>query len=464
MEKKPSLNVFLLTLINIATILSIENWPFLAEYEFSFLFYLIVTAFVFFIPISLVSAELASAWPERGGIFIWVRKAFGQRLGFFAVLLLWISNLVWFPTILSYFSVTFSYAFAYWDLNPLWLHFLSIGLISTSVILSHKFGIRFMGRLSSLALLFGTLLPGLLIIFGGFYWVLSDQPFQIECSWAAFWPKFAKIDDLVFLTGILITFSGIEINAIHAKEVDQPHRSYPRAIFFSGIAIFLFSLLGTFSISIVVPREKIDLVSATMETLSHYLFYFEIGWLLPILALSIGLGGIGGMTVWIAGSNQGLLTALQEGDFGFKSFANSKKDYSFRLMAVQALLALALSTVGFVMPDMNGFYWILTALSSQLYLFMYLLMFAAAIFLRLKEPDAHRPYKIPGGKLGMISVAGAGLLSSFFGFAISFIPPSQIETGNIFVYEAFFLLIWALLLWVGFFYRREKGRVFQIVQ
>lgn len=462
MEKKPSLNVFLLTLINIATILSIENWSFLAEYEFSSLFFLILTAFAFFIPVSLVSAELASAWPERGGVFIWVRKAFGERLGFFAVLLIWISNLVWFPTILSYFSVTFSYAFEAWNLHPLWLHFLSIGLISSSVILSHKFGIRFMGRLSAIALLFGTLLPGILIILGGAYWLFSGQTLQIECSWNTLWPSFSRMDELVFLTGVLISFSGIEMNAIHAREVDQPHRNYPRAIFFSGMVIFLFSLLGTFSISIAVPREKIELVSATMETLYHYLNFFGIGWFHPILALSIGLGGIGGMTVWIAGSNQGLLTALQEGDFGFKSFVRKDKDYSYRLMGVQALLALALSMIGLVMPDMNGFYWILTALSSQLYLFMYILMFGAAIVLRLQKPDSHRPYKVPGGTRGMVLIAGAGLISSLFGLGISFFPPSQIETGNVFVYESFFLLIWGLLIWAGFFYRRGKPKLQEI--
>ncbi|MBS0626164.1 MAG: amino acid permease [Verrucomicrobia bacterium] len=456
MEKKPSLNVFLLTLINIATILSIENWAFLAEYKFSSLFFLLLTAVAFFIPVSLVSAELASAWPERGGIFIWVKQAFGERLGFFSVLLLWISNLVWFPTILSYFAVTFSYAFAAWDLHPLWLHFLSIGLISSSVVLSHKFGIRFMGRLSSLALLFGTLVPGCLIILGGFYWVFSGQPLQMECSWRALLPNFSRMDELVFLTGVLITFSGIEINAIHARDVEQPHRNYPKAIFFSGLVIFLFSLLGTFSISIAVPRENIDLVSATMEALSHYLNFFGVGWLLPILALFIGIGGIGGMTVWIAGSNQGLLTALQQGDFGFKSFANARKDYSFRLMGVQAFLALALSMIGFFMPDMNGFYWILTALSSQLYLFMYILMFGAAIVLRLNKPDVERPYKIPGGTRSMILVAGAGLTSSLFGFGISFFPPGQIETGNLFVYESFFLVIWGALIWAGFFYRRKR--------
>lgn len=455
-RKQPSLNVFLLTIINIATILSIENWAFLAEYQFSSLFYMILTLFAFFIPVALVSAELASAWPERGGIFIWVREAFGQRLGLFAVLLLWISNLVWFPTILSYFSVTFSYAFAAWDIDPLWLHFLSIALIAASVVLCQRFGLKFMGKLSSIAFGLGTLLPGLLIIFGGFYWLYSSQPILIECSWKTFWPNFSRMDNLVFLTGVLISFSGLEINAIHAKEVENPQKNYPRAIFLSGIVIFLFSLLGTFSIGIAVPREQVELVSATIEALSLYLNFFGFGKMLPFVAFLIGIGGIGGMTVWIAGSNEGLLTALQQGDFGFKTFANFRKNHSYRLMSLQALLALALSSVGFIMPDMNGFYWILTALCSQLYLFMYMLMFSAAIVLRIKKPDAYRPYRVPGSTPFMCLIAGLGFLSSFFGLAISFFPPSQIEIGSQFVYESFFIVVWTLLFLAGLFVGRRK--------
>ncbi len=459
MEKKHSLNVFFLTLINIATILSIENWPFLAAYEFSSLFFLGLTAIAFFIPVSLVSAELASAFPERGGIFNWVKAAFGQRLAFFSVLLLWISNLVWFPTLLSYFSVSFSYAFAAWDPNPLWLHFLSIGLISASVVLSHKFGLAVMSRISSWALLFGTVLPGLLIILGGVYWIYTGQPSQIECSWSALWPRLNGMDDLVFLSGVIISFSGMEMNAMHACNVDSPGRNYPRAILFSGTIIFLFSLLGTLSIGVAVPREKIDIVSSSIEALSHYLHFFGWGSLLPLIALGIGLGGVGGITVWIAGSNQGLLAALQQGDFGFTSLVDNGKNYSFRLMGIQAILALALSTIALAMPDMNGFYWILTALSSQLYLCMYLLMFSAAITLRIYRPEVKRPYRIPGGTKAVIAIGGLGLISSLFGFGISFVPPSQIQTGSLLTYESFFLVVWLSIIWAGFFYRRSRSEV-----
>ncbi|PPJ44606.1 amino acid permease, partial [Rhizobium sp. KAs_5_22] len=69
-----------------------------------------------------------------------------------------------------------------------------------------------------------------------------------------------------------------------------------------------------------------------------------------------------------------------------------------------------LSALFLFMPSVNGSYWLLTALAAQLYMLMYFIMFAAAIKLRISEPNHHRPFKIPGGIAGMLFVAGVGII------------------------------------------------------
>ncbi|MCJ7684007.1 MAG: amino acid permease, partial [Desulfobacteraceae bacterium] len=85
-------------------------------------------------------------------------------------------------------------------------------------------------------------------------------------------------------------------------------------------------------------------------------------------------------------------------------------------------------------------YWILTALTAQLYLIMYLLMFLSALVLRYKRPDVHRPYRIPLGNFGMWLVAVLGLSGGLFTLFVGFFPPSQLETGNLLFYESFLII------------------------
>jgi amino acid transporter len=96
-------------MINIAAVSSVRNWPTIAEYGFSSLFFFALAAIVFFIPVSMVSAELATGWPKTGGVFSWVKEAFGHRTGFLAVWLLWVENIIYYPALLSFIAGTIAY-------------------------------------------------------------------------------------------------------------------------------------------------------------------------------------------------------------------------------------------------------------------------------------------------------------------------------------------------------------------
>ena len=63
----------------------------------------------YLIPVAFTSAELATTWPEEGGIYAWVREAFGSRWGFLAVWCDWSENLAWFPTVLLFLATTVAY-------------------------------------------------------------------------------------------------------------------------------------------------------------------------------------------------------------------------------------------------------------------------------------------------------------------------------------------------------------------
>ena len=105
----------------------------------------------------------------------------------------------------------------------------------------------------------------------------------------------------------------------------------------------------------------------------------------------------------------------------------------------QAAVVTLLATVFLFMPSVNGSYWILTALAAQLYMLMYLLMFITAIKLRFKAPQQVRVFRVPGGIIGLILVAGTGIIGTCLTLMVSFIPPIGINVGNLDYYALILL-------------------------
>lgn len=440
---KPStrtLNIFLLAMINVAAICSIKNWPLTAEYGFSSLFYFIVSSALFFIPTSLVSAELATGWPERGGVYVWVREAFGHRAGFLAVWLLWIENVVWYPTILSFIAGVIAFS-----LNPDLIHntlymFCIIFITFWGATLINLLGMKMSGWISTMGAILGTIIPGVVIIVLGIIWVSSGRPSHIDFNWGTFFPEVGSPSKLALLAGVILGFAGMEMSAVHARDVQNPQKNYPRAILISAIIIIGLSVLGTLAIAIVIPQKEISLVSGGMEAIAYFLRSYGFGWSVPIISIMVGFGSLGQMSTWTAGPSKGLLAAAQDGDFPPILHKINKYNMPVGMLIFQGIIVSALALVFLLMPNVNSSFWILLALTSQLYVLMYILMFVSAIVLRYKRPEVKRNYRIPGGNFGMWLVAGVGIISSIFALIIGFFPPEQLDTGSLLFYELFLII------------------------
>jgi amino acid transporter len=74
------------------------------------IFFIGASVLLFLIPIALATAELATGWPEAGGVYAWVREAFGEQNGFLAIWCDWSENLTWFPTVLAFIAGSLAYA------------------------------------------------------------------------------------------------------------------------------------------------------------------------------------------------------------------------------------------------------------------------------------------------------------------------------------------------------------------
>lgn len=427
-SSKP-LGIYMLAMINVAAILSIKNWPMTAEYGATSIFYFLVGAILFFIPVSLVSAELATTFPEKGGLYLWVKKAMGHRLGFLAIYLAWISNVIWYPTVLSFIAGTLAFV-----INPALAksntYVFSVILITfyLATYINLK-GMRVSGWMSSFGAILGTLIPGVLIVALGLVWFFGPSYSHLNFSTQTLIPSLSEPSKLAVLAGVLLGFGGMEMSAVHAKDVENPRKNYPKAILLSALIILIFSILGTLSIATVLPPDNINLVAGGIEAMGIFMESFNMAWMTPIIALLVALGAIASVSTWAIGPSKGLLEAANDGDLPEVFHKTNKAGVPYVILLCQALVVTAVSAVFLYFPDVNSSFWILITLASLLYLLCYILIFISAIMLKYKKEtkSLNRPYCVPAGNIGMWVVAGIGIITCTAVFVLGLLPPENLQ-------------------------------------
>lgn len=440
-QSKP-LGFFQLVMINVIAVDSIRTLTFSAVYGFSLVFFYLLMALLFFIPTALVSAELGTGWPNRGGIYVWVREAFGKKLSLIAIWLNWIYNVIWYPTIMALITGTIAYLFNPDLANQKLYMTLSVLILYWVATLLNCFGMKTSGLLSTLGAIVGTLFPMVLIAICGFVWMAKNEPMQISFEWSQFFPNQSTTDNLAFLTNVLFGLLGLEMAATHALEMKNPKRDYPRSLWVATLIIICTIIFASLAIAIVVPSKDLKLATGVMQAFQAFTGAYQIPWALPLIALCIALGGFSQVGAWIIGPTKGLLVAAQDGALPKYFSKTNAKDVPIRILILQAILVSVLSLAFILFPTINSAYWILSVITAQLALIVYIILFAAAIKLHYQKPEIERSFRIPGKKLGIWLVCALGSVTSFAVILFGFFPPSQVPFHSVFFYEL--LLIFSM--------------------
>jgi putative glutamate/gamma-aminobutyrate antiporter len=449
-QPKKVLSVFSLVMINVIAVDSLRTLPISAKLGLSLVSYYVIAALTFFIPVALVAAELATAYPNTGGIYLWVREAFGKRAGFITIWLQWIYNVVWYPTILAFIAATMSYLIApELSNNKFYLLGTVIGLFWIFTLLN-CFGMKVSSIVSIIGATIGTVLPMIVIIGLATLWASQGKPMAVDypLSW---FPNFKSLGNLSLFAVVLFGLIGMEMSAVHAEEVKNPQRDYPRALLYSTILIISTLSLGSLAIIVVVPNDNLSVVSGLIDAYSIFFKSYHMPWMTSVIAILIILGGLSGVSAWIIGPTKGLLVSARDGSLPAQFARTNKYGAPITILFTQAIIVSILSTVFILLPSINAAYWMLSDLSAQMALLVYVIMFAAAIKLRYHKPDHPRGYTIPGGNKMMWFTAGLGIICCISAMLVGFVPPSQIPVGNVFIFETFLiggLIMFVLIPWI----------------
>lgn len=448
-----------LVLLITGAIDSIRNLPGTALFGSTLIFFFIFSAIVFLIPVALVAAELASTWhEEEGGIYSWVKAAFGEKWAFFTIWLQWINTMVWYPTILSFIAGTLAHlidpALAQ---NKLFL--ISVILITFwSLTYLGLSGIHASANFASFCAMIGMIFPMALIIVLAIIWLIKGSPIAIDLSLHSIIPRWSDSQSWVSLTAIMTAFLGMELAAVHVRNVRDPQKNFPKAMFFSVLLILSTMILGSLSIAFVLPHNEISLIDGVVKAFTNFFKAYHLEAIMPIMIILLIIGSVGGMVNWIISPAKGLLLAADHNFLPHWLYKLNKHGVASRILILQALLVTLLCSVFLLLPEVNEIYWLFTDLSTELYIMMYVMMFIAAIALKRKYPHKHRPFSIPGKKFGYYLTCVLGLIGCTITLIVGFIPPEDsLNIGGSGHFQLLFISgIILMLLPAVLFYRHKK--------
>jgi glutamate:GABA antiporter len=416
------LSLFSLVMLNIIAIDSIRTLPFGAMFGLSVISYYILALLFFFLPCCYITMELATTFPNQGGIYVWVKKAYGPSWGFLVIYLQWLCNLIWYPTTLIFIARLLLPVLHY--PNTQMTQTVSIICLFFLATLGNLKGIKRSGQISTICALFGTLLPMLLLIIAALWWGQQDQS-TLHWHLNHLLPHAQNWHDYANVIGIVFGLIGIDMASIHAHEVHQPQKTFPRAIRWSMLLIVSSLLFATLALASVIPKHNLNIITGTPQAITLFLTRCHLTSLIPAAQLCMILGAFGSLSAWLIGPSKGLAICLKEHYPNTRFASFSANGVPTQMLWLQMVL-ITLITLGLQSLPMKALYFMLTVIAAQLYLVAYIIYFASAWSLRHSHPTQPRPYHIPG-RYGMPILCSLGIIGCVICILLGFIPPIMIH-------------------------------------
>lgn len=409
----------------------------------------------FFVPLALAVSALAKRYPEQGGIYAWVHRAFGPLSSAICGWCLWVNNLFYFPALLLFAAANAAAMFS--GLAPGLAENRAFSTIFVLGFLWFSVGISIQGFeagrwLQTLGVV-GTWVPVGLLIVAAAYVAGTIGP-ATSFAPAALVPRGDVFGTIALWSAFCFAFSGFEIGAFSSQEIHDPERTLPRGIAISGVIVTLIYIAGTVAVLVIVPaRELVERsgIADAVDAASTSIGLPAVG---PLTAFLLFASAIAGCVSWMAGSARVAYAAAQSGQWPAPLGALHRRYRTPHVaLIVQGVVATVLYlsslflTVGGGTTTVQEAYDILVNLTILVYFVPYVYLFLGLTRL-LDGPDL---------TIGLRLAAAVGLIATVIAMVLVFVPPAG--TANVLNYEV--NLIWqtAAVVGTGFglyvFTRRE---------
>ena len=346
----------------------------------------------FFLPYGMISSELGTTYDDEGGIYDWVRRAFGESWGCRVSWYYYINFPLWMGSLAVLFTDVITQISGFDPSTPvalvIRLLFIWIVVAISSFKVSDSKWI-----LNIAAILKATIMLTIGIL--GIY-VAVTRGSANDFTLASFIPSFGA-GGLSYISIIIFNFLGFEVVTTFASEMKDPGREIPKAIILGGILIAGFYILSAFGIGVAVPTEELSTSGGLVD--SFMLLLGQTGG--PIIAI-FGIMFLytlfANLISWSLGVNYVAQYAAKNGSLPNAFAKESKSGMPIGANIINGVIASLVVIVAPFIPSQDIF-WSFFALNMVTLLMSYILMFPSFLRLRKTDPDATRPYRVQGGKI-----------------------------------------------------------------
>ena len=390
-NKTKKFRLFDAVLAAVCIVLVVESAAPAAAIGNSQFFWWIFLLIGFFLPYAMISAELGTAYEDEGGIFDWIKRAFGAKWGSRAAWYYYINFPLWMGSLAVLFTDVIGSVFKLqlgtfssivWQLVFIW----AVVTVSCFKISDSKW-------ILNIAAIFKAVLMLAIGILGIYASITRGS--ANDFSPATFVPGL-NIHSLSNISVIIFNFLGFEVVTTFASEMQNPGKEIPRAIILGGIFIAAFYILAAFGISVAVPAKELTASSGLID--SFMLLTGKTGgFLITIFGLMFLYTLAANLISWSLGVNYVACYAAQQGALPSALGRTDKNDMPIGANITNGIIASLIVLVAPLIPSEDVF-WSFFALNMVTLLMSYILMFPAFLKLRRTDPKAKRPIKINGGE------------------------------------------------------------------
>lgn len=411
-----------LTLFYIVVSLSVRWTATAAAAGASILVIWVAALACFFIPLAGCVMELSSRYPQEGGLYIWTREAFGDFSAFLAAWTYWMSNVPYYPGVLYFGAASVLFAFGphgeslaknphyYIGFAVVWL-----AVITLLNILGANVG-KWLNNVCSL----GVFIPlGAMIALGAVsYWRFGPVVQFTRTSLLPHW----SLRNAIFWSTVFYAFAGAEAGSAMGDEIRNPRRIIPFAILVAGSVLAIGYIAGSAALLTALPGQAVSGPDGFLNGIRALSTHLGVGWLLPTMALLVGLNAVGSAAANLSSTSRLPFVA---GIDHYLPSAFGRIHPRFRTpwvaIGTYGLAGMCVAFLGQAGTSVYGAYEVLVSMAVLTTFLPYLYVFAAMIRVQGRATGLE-VRRVPGGRPVATALALLGLASTVATIIFSLVP------------------------------------------